>query len=67
MEGEAAKSRSREEERERLLETGWEAKVRGGLVVWQCPDKRGSWCSQEVAMEPLEFLEEENKNREDDA
>ena len=60
------KSRSSEEERERLLETGWEWELRGGLLVWRRPDGRGSWYSQEVAIELLEFLEEEKrKNRKD--
>jgi hypothetical protein len=53
------KSRSSEEERIRLLEAGWELRLRGGLVVWRKPGGRGSWYSQRVAMELLEFLEEE--------
>jgi hypothetical protein len=51
------KDRSREEDRKRLLEAGWEWKVRGGLVVWHRPDRRGSWYSQDVAMEILEAME----------
>jgi hypothetical protein len=53
------KSRSSEEERERLLEAGWESRLRGGLIVWRRPGGRGSWYSQRVAIELLEFLEEE--------
>jgi hypothetical protein len=59
------KSRSSEEERERLLEAGWEMTVRGGLIVWRRPSGRGNWYSQRVATELLEFLEEE-KDGEDD-
>ena len=58
------KSRSREEERKRLLEAGWESRKRGDLVVWRRPDKRGSWYSQEVAVELLDLLEEENREGE---
>ncbi len=47
-----------EEERERLLEAGWETRLRGGLIVWRRPGGRGSWYSQRVAVELLEFLEE---------
>jgi hypothetical protein len=36
------KDRSREEDRKRLLEAGWEWKVRDGFVVWHRPDRRGS-------------------------
>jgi hypothetical protein len=57
------KSRSREEERERLLEAGWESRLRGGLVVWRKPGGRGSWYSQEVAIELLEFLEKEKDGK----
>jgi hypothetical protein len=53
------KSRSREEDRQRLLEAGWEWDLRGGLIVWRRPGGRGSWCAQDVALELLEFLEEE--------
>jgi hypothetical protein len=53
------KSRSSEEERERLLESGWESRLGGGLIVWRRPGGRGSWYPQRVAMEILEFLEEE--------
>jgi hypothetical protein len=51
------------EARERLLEAGWEWEMRGGLVVWRKPGGRGSWYSQEVALELLEFLEEEKRKR----
>ena len=47
------------EARERLLEAGWEWELREGLLIWRRPDGRGSWYSQEVALELLEFLEEE--------
>jgi hypothetical protein len=53
------KSRSSEDERTRLLDAGWESRLRGGLIVWRRPGGRGSWYSQRVAMELLEFLEEE--------
>jgi hypothetical protein len=53
------KSRSSEEDRTRLLEAGWESKLRGGLIVWRRPVRRGSWYSQNVALEILEALEEE--------
>lgn len=52
-------SRNSEEERTRLIEAGWESSLRGGLIVWRRPRKRGSWYPQRVAMELLEFLEEE--------
>jgi len=52
------KSRSSEEERVRLLEDGWGLRLRGGLMVWRKPGG-GSWYSQRVATELLEFLEEE--------
>jgi hypothetical protein len=42
----------------RLIEAGWESRLRGGLIVWRRP-AGGSWYSQRVAMELLEFLEEE--------
>jgi hypothetical protein len=60
------KSRSSEEERERLLDAGWESRLRGGLIVWRRLGGRRSWYSQAVAMELLEFLEEE-KDGEDDS
>jgi hypothetical protein len=50
---------SSEEERMMLLEAGWEARLQGGLVTWRRPGGRGSWCSKSVAIELLEFLEEE--------
>lgn len=59
------KRRSSEEERERLLEAGWESSLRGGLLVWRRPGERGSWYSQRVAMELLEFLEEEQDGEDD--
>jgi hypothetical protein len=39
-----------EEDRKRLLEAGWESKLRGGIVVWHRPDVRGSWYTQDVAL-----------------
>jgi hypothetical protein len=57
------KDRSKEEDRKRLLEAGWEWKVRGGLVVWHRPDRSGSWYSQDVAIQILEALEEEEDHR----
>jgi hypothetical protein len=54
-----------EEARDRLLEAGWEWELRGGLIVWRRPDGRGSWYSLEVAIELLEFLEEEKRKRHD--
>ena len=56
------KSRSSEEERTRLLEAGWESRLRGGLVVWRKPGG-GSWYSQRVAIELLEFLQEEKDGK----
>jgi hypothetical protein len=53
------RDRSREEDRKRLLEAGWESRLHGGLIVWRRPDKRGSWYSQEVAVEIMETMEEE--------
>jgi hypothetical protein len=47
-----------------LLEADWEMQVRGGLIVWRKPGGRGSWYSQKVAMELLEFLEEEKDGKE---
>jgi hypothetical protein len=59
------KSRKRsDEERTMLLEAGWEMQVRGGLIVWRRPGRRGSWYSQRVAVELLEFLEEEKDGKE---
>jgi len=58
-EGAALARRSSEEARRRLLGAGWEARMRGGLVVWRRPDGRGSWYSQEVAAEILEAANEE--------
>ena len=58
-EGAALKRRDSEEVRRRLLGAGWEAKMRGGLVVWRRPDGSGSWYSQEVAFEILEATNEE--------
>jgi hypothetical protein len=47
--------------RRRLLGAGWEAKMRGGLVVWRSPDGSGSWYSREVAFEILEATNEERR------
>jgi hypothetical protein len=46
-------------DRRRLLEAGWETKLRGGIVVWHRPDGRGSWYTEDVALEILESMEEE--------
>jgi hypothetical protein len=54
-----------EEARERLLEAGWEWELREVLLIWRRPDGRGSWYSQEVALELLEFLEEEKRKKDD--
>jgi hypothetical protein len=54
-----------EEERKMLLRAGWESRLRGGLIVWRRPGVRGSWYPQRVAMEILEFLEEEKDGKED--
>jgi hypothetical protein len=57
------KSRSREEDRKRLLKAGWESRLRGRLTVWRRPDApRGSWYSQEVAMEILEAEEQDHRD-----
>ncbi len=56
-----------EEARERLLAAGWEPRIRGGILVWRKPGGRGSWYSQEVALELLEFLAEEKKQGEGSA
>lgn len=56
---------SSEEARERLLEAGWKWELREGLLIWRRPDGRGSWYSQEVALELLEFLEEEKRKKDD--
>ena len=53
--------RGSEEARERLFAAGWEPRIRDGLLVWRRPGGRGSWYSQEVALELLEFLEEEKQ------
>ena len=57
-----SKKKSSEEERERLLEAGWETRLRGGLIVWRRAGG-GSWYSQRVAVELLEFLEEEKNGK----
>jgi hypothetical protein len=54
---------SLEEARERLLEAGWDWELRGGLLIWRRPGGRGSWYSQDVAIELLEFLEEEKRKK----
>ena len=56
--------RGSEEARERLLSAGWEPRIRAGLLVWRKPGGRGSWYSQEVELELLEFLDEEKKQGE---
>jgi hypothetical protein len=53
-----------EEQRTRLLEAGWESRLRGGLIVRGKPG-RGSWYSQRVAVELLEFLEDEKNGKEE--
>jgi hypothetical protein len=65
IEMEAVKSRSSEEDRERLLEAGWESRLQGGLIVWRRPEGRGSWYSQEVAIGILEAIEEQ-EHRDDE-
>ena len=65
-EGAALQRRSSEEARRRLLGAGWEARMRGGLVVWRQPDGHGSWYSQEVATEILEAANEELGDRRGD-
>jgi hypothetical protein len=67
MGGSSVKSKSSEEDRKRLLEAGWESELRGGLVVWRRPDGRGSWYAQHVALELLEFLEEEGTREREEA
>ncbi len=59
--------RDSEEARERLLSAGWELRMRAGLLVWRKPGGRGNWYSQEVALEILEFLEEEEKKQREGA
>jgi hypothetical protein len=54
--------RSREEVRTILLEAGWESRLRGGLIVWRRPDARGSWHSQEVAMDIFEAEEQDHRD-----
>ena len=51
--------RNSEEARERLIAAGWESEVRAGLILWCKPGGQGSWYSESVALEILEFLEEE--------
>jgi hypothetical protein len=53
-----------EEERTKLLEAGWEARLREGLITWRRPGGQGSWYSQRVAVELLEFLAEEQDGKE---
>ena len=50
-----------EEGRRRLLEAGWEARLRAGLIVWRKPGGRGSWYTQDVAMEILKAVEQEGE------
>ncbi len=60
-----SKARRRfEKARERLLAAGWESEVRGGLILWRKPGGQGSWYSERVALEILEFLEEEKSTEE---
>jgi hypothetical protein len=61
--GDGVRSRSSEEDRKRLLEAGWESRLRGGLIVWRRPEGRGSWYSEDVAMEILGVLEERGQGR----
>jgi hypothetical protein len=56
-------AKERKADRQRLLEAGWELELRGGLIAWRRPNGRGSWYSQEVAMEILEALEEKEECR----
>jgi hypothetical protein len=56
------KSRTREEDRKRLLKAGGESRLRSRLTVWRRPDARGSWYSQEVAMEILEAEEQDHRD-----
>jgi hypothetical protein len=63
-EGAALARRNSEEARKRLLGAGWEARMRGDLVVWRRPDRTGSWYTQEVASE---ILEAEKDNKDDSA
>ena len=56
--------RNSEEARERLLAAGWESEVRAGLILWRKPGGQGSWYSESVALEILEFLEEEKSTEE---
>jgi hypothetical protein len=57
--------KSSDEERTRLLEAGWEATLRGGVLVWRRPGEweRWFWCSQEVAIGILEMMEEEKDGK----
>ena len=48
-----------EGDRRRLLEAGWESKLRGGIVVWHRPDGRGSWYTEDVAIDVLKAMKEE--------
>jgi hypothetical protein len=50
-------SGNHEEGRRRLLVAGWESKLRGGIVVWHRPDGRGSWYTEDGAIEILEAME----------
>jgi hypothetical protein len=61
-EGAALARRNSEEARRRLIGAGWEARMRGGLVVWRRPDGSGSWYSQEVAAEIFEATTEERRD-----
>jgi hypothetical protein len=54
-----------QEDRRRLLAAGWKAQLRGGIVVWHRPDGRGSWYTQDAAIEILEAMKEEEEGRHD--
>ena len=58
--------KSSEYARERLLAAGWESEVRGGLILWRKPGGRGSWYSESVAVEIIQFLDEEKNEKEED-
>jgi hypothetical protein len=48
---------SSEEDRRRLLAAGWKSQLRGGLIVWHRLAGRGSWYTQDVALQILEAIE----------
>lgn len=57
--------RSSEEARERLLAAGWESEVRAGLILWRKTGRQGHWYSESVALDILEYLENEKGFGED--